>query len=101
VQLGFATEQLSTINSLTPHFPSKGGENKDRFMSDKEAYELLVKYSNEKSLIQQREMLRQIGIENTMNMIIEAYGVPLSEDFKNWMFQALTYLNKEMLKPTN
>ena len=70
-------------------------------MSDKEAYELLVKYSDEKSLIKQREMLRQIGVKNTLNMIIRAYEVPLSEDFKNWMFQALTYLNKEMLKPTN
>lgn len=70
-------------------------------MSNKEAYELLIKYSDEKSLIQQREMLRQIGVENTTNFIIQAYEVPITEDFKNWIYQALSYLNEEMQRPTN
>lgn len=70
-------------------------------MSNKDAYELLIKYSDEKSLIQQREMLRQIGVENTTNFIIQAYEVPITEDFKNWIYQALSYLNEEMQRQTN
>ena len=70
-------------------------------MTDKEAYELLVKYSDEKGLIQQREMIRQIDVEKTAEMILSQYKQKVPADFKQWMIQGLNYLNKMMLTPLN
>jgi hypothetical protein len=65
-------------------------------MTDKEAYELLVKYSDEKGLIQQREMIRQIGVEETAKLILSQYKQKVPDDFKLWMIQGLNYLSKMM-----
>ena len=70
-------------------------------MTDKEAYELLVKYSGEKGLVMQREMLRNVGIDKTMKSILQNYKVKVPDEFKIWMKQGLTYLNKKMSEPLN
>jgi hypothetical protein len=70
-------------------------------MTDKQAYEILLKYSDEKSLIMQKEMVRQIGVNETAKMIQKAYGKKLPADFKKWMKQGLKYLSNEMSKPNN
>ena len=70
-------------------------------MTDKEAYELLVKYSDEKALIMQREMIRNIGVERTANFIVNSYNQKVPDAFKQWVLQALNHLNKTMLNPLN
>ena len=65
-------------------------------MTDKEAYELLVKYSGEKGLIQQREMIRQIGVEETAKLILSQFKQKVPDDFKVWLMQGMNYLSKTM-----
>lgn len=65
-------------------------------MSDKEAYELLVKYSGKKGLIQLSEMIRHIGVERTAEIILKQYKQQVPDEFKEWMLQGLTYLSKMM-----
>jgi hypothetical protein len=70
-------------------------------MTDREAYELLLRYSNEKTLIQEREMIRQIGAEETAKLILSMYEQELPEDFKTCVLQGLNYLSKMMSEPLN
>lgn len=70
-------------------------------MSNEEAYELLVKYSGEQGILMQKEMLRQVGVKSTFEMIKKSYGKKLPHEFKSWMKQALEYLNNKMSEPLN
>lgn len=66
-------------------------------MSDKEAYELLVKYSGgEQGLLKTKELVHALGIDGAVSMMADVYknaGKPLPLDFKEWMRQAFTYMS--------
>lgn len=64
-------------------------------MTDKEAYELLVKYSGEKGIVLIKEMIHIGGIDMALKNMEQAYessGQKIKGDFKQWMRQAFTYL---------
>lgn len=64
-------------------------------MTDKEAYELLVKYGGEKSISLIKEMIHVAGIEKAIENSIWAFEkkkFKVDEDFKDWLRQAFTYL---------
>lgn len=65
-------------------------------MTDKEAYELLVKYSGgEQGLLKTKELVHVLGINEAVEMMAKVYknaGKPLPPDFKEWMRQAFTYM---------
>lgn len=74
-------------------------------MTDKEAHELLIKYSGgEKGLAMVREMISIAGVDTAVkNTIISAEksGKQLPEDFKYWIKQAYEYVNQQMQMPLN
>lgn len=64
-------------------------------MTDKEAYELLVKHGGEKSISMIKEMIHVAGIEKALENTIWAYErqhKKVNQDFKDWMRQAFNYL---------
>lgn len=64
-------------------------------MTDKEAYELLVKYGGEKSISMAKEMIHIAGIEKAIENTIWAYEKQYKntdQDFKDWIRQAYTYM---------
>lgn len=64
-------------------------------MTDKEAYELLVKYGGEQSILLIKEMIHVAGIDKALENTEKAasnQGKPMSDDMKAWMRQAYTYL---------
>lgn len=66
-------------------------------MTDKEAYELLVKYGGEKSIVMIKEMIHVAGVEKALENTIWAYErqyKKVNQDFKDWMRQAFNYLIK-------
>lgn len=76
-------------------------------MSDKEAYELLVKYSGgEHTLTMIREMIHIAGIEiavkNTLiAMSNQKKGKVIPEDFAAWVYQSFRYIQNQMQQPLN
>lgn len=64
-------------------------------MTNKEAYELLVKYGGEPSISMIKEMIHIAGIDVALKNTERAaanQGKPLNDDMKAWMRQAYTYL---------
>jgi hypothetical protein len=64
-------------------------------MTDKEAYELLLKYSGEKEIVLIKEMIHVAGIDKAVENTIWAYEklhFKVGQDFKDWMRQAFTYI---------
>jgi hypothetical protein len=64
-------------------------------MTDKEAYDLLVKYSGEKGISLVKEMIHVAGIDKALENIEWAYkknGQQITEEYRQWMRQAFNYL---------
>jgi hypothetical protein len=64
-------------------------------ITNKEAYQLMVKYSGDNGISILKTLVQAIGIENTTDLITESYtekGVNVPEEFKDWMRQGLNYL---------
>jgi hypothetical protein len=64
-------------------------------ITNKEAYQLMVKYSGDNGISILKTLVQAIGIENTADLITESYtekGVNVPEEFKDWMRQGLNYL---------
>jgi hypothetical protein len=74
-------------------------------MTDKEAYDLFVKYSGgEKGILMVREMIHLVGVSKAVENMVVSYsksGQIINGDFKEWMTQAFTYLQDQMQKPNN
>lgn len=74
-------------------------------MTDEESYELLIKYcGGETGLIKVRQMIHTVGIEGTINLVLESYeeqGKVVPEEFQDWMRQSYTYLSNLMSQPHN
>jgi len=69
----------------------------DERMTDREAYELLVKYSGEKGIVLIKEMIHVAGIDKALENMEWAYkknGKEINQEFKDWMRQAFEYLVK-------
>lgn len=65
-------------------------------MTDKEAYELLVKYAGEKGIVLIKEMIHVAGIDKTLENIEWSYrknGHKINQEFKDWQRQAFEYLS--------
>jgi hypothetical protein len=70
-------------------------------MTDKESYELLIKYcGGEKGVLQIREMIRMVGAEGAVQSMKSVYK-DFPKDFENWMRQAFKYLETKMNQPLN
>lgn len=72
-------------------------------MTDEEAYELLVKYSGEKGIVLIKEMIHIAGVDIALKNMERSYnknGHEISNEFKDWMRQAFTYL-AESIKAAN
>lgn len=70
-------------------------------MEDREAYELMCKYSGDEGLIKISEMVHLIGVEGAVKALCETYsekGVELPEEFIAWMRQAISYSSNTKLK---
>lgn len=66
-------------------------------MTDKEAFELLVKYAGEKGIVLIKEMIHVAGIETAVENTVKSYEnrhFKVGQDFKDWMRQAFEYLVK-------
>lgn len=64
-------------------------------MTDKEAYELLLKHSGEKGIVLIKEMIHVAGIDKAVENTVWAYEkrhFKVGQDFKDWMRQAFNYL---------
>jgi hypothetical protein len=87
-----------TINRITGACKQK----KNKTMTDKEAYELLLKYcGGEKGLLMIKEMIHVAGIETATNNMIIVYEQNLGkipDEFKQWIYQGFKYVQKEMSK---
>lgn len=73
-------------------------------MTDREAFELVVKWGGEKSVLMIKEMIQVAGVETAANNIMKVYwqeGVILTEDYKDWIRQSVNYIASEMNKPLN
>ena len=74
-------------------------------MSDKEAYELLLKYcGGEKGLAMIREMILVAGVEvaikNTIDVLYEKHPTA-PQDFHGWIRQSYNYIEEQMNQPLN
>lgn len=70
-------------------------------MTDKEAYELLVKYGGEKSISMIKEMIHVAGIDKAIENTVWAYEKnhkKVDQDFKDWIRQAFNYLIESTTK---
>lgn len=69
--------------------------NEETGMTDKEAYDLLLKHAGEQGISLTREMIHIGGmekaIENTVKVYEEKY-FKVGKDFKIWLRQAFNYL---------
>lgn len=64
-------------------------------MTDKEAYELLVKYSGEQGIVMIKEMIHEVGIDKALeniNKVYVSHGQPINNDIKWWIRQAFKYI---------
>lgn len=69
-------------------------------MTDREAYELMCKYSGDEGLVKISEMVHLIGVDMTVIKLAETYsekGIDLPEEFINWMRQAILYSSNAKL----
>jgi hypothetical protein len=73
-------------------------------MTDKEAFEVFDKYSDEPTRAKVKIMLHTVGIDKTVKTMVEAYSergkIPPTE-FIEVMKQAFTYTMKQMSEPLN
>jgi hypothetical protein len=73
-------------------------------MTDKEAYELMLKYGGEISISKAKEMIHLVGIEKATENIEWAYrkqkSEPMPNEFTDWIKQGLRYIS-EQLNPQN
>ena len=70
-------------------------------MTDKEAYELMVKYAGPQGVKMLTEMIHLVGVKKTVENIIKVWSGEMPEDFKAWMFQGAKYIKARMSKPFN
>lgn len=73
-------------------------------MTDKEAFEIFDKYSDEPTRAKMKVMLHSVGVDKTVETMVKAYsegGKTPSEEFISVMKQAFTYASKQMSEPLN
>lgn len=73
-------------------------------MTDKEAFEVFDKYSDEPTRAKVKIMLHTVGIDKTVKTMVDAYsesGKTPSKEFIEVMKQAFTYTMKQMAKTLN
>lgn len=75
-------------------------------MTDKEAYELLLKYcGGKKGLLMIKEMIRVAGVDtaikNTMKVLKQQHPNVRHDDFEVWVRQSYEYVQKQMSNPLN
>lgn len=67
-------------------------------LTDREAFELMVKYGSEKSLSLINEMILVAGIETAINNIIKVYETKdpnTPEEMKQWIRQGVRFLHNK------
>jgi hypothetical protein len=78
--------------------------NKKRKMTDKEAFEIFNKYSDEPTRAKMKIMLYSVGVDKTVENMVKAYsegGKTPPDEFVSVMKQAFTYVSKQMSEPLN
>lgn len=73
-------------------------------MTDKEAYELMLKYGGEQSLVRINEMILVAGVKTCANNIIEVFKKhhgAIEADVEEWIRQGVRYAHFKMQQPLN
>lgn len=74
-------------------------------MTDKEAYETLVKFAGgEKQILMIREMIHMVGNKKAADNMISAYAarkIIITDEYKEWIYQSFEYMSKQMSKSNN
>lgn len=70
-------------------------------MTDKEAYDLMVKYGGPKVITMLTEMIHLVGVEQAVNNIIQVWPREMPDDFKFWMYQSACYIKNQIGKQMN
>lgn len=73
-------------------------------MTDKEAFEIFDKHSDEPTRQRLKIMLYSVGVDKTVEVMVESYkedGTNPPDEFVSVMKQAFTYALKQMPKPLN
>lgn len=64
-------------------------------MTDKQAFELMVRHTDEATLTKTRAMLHAVGVDKVIETMVESYkeqGKMVNEEFKEWMRQSYEYI---------
>lgn len=74
-------------------------------MTDRECFELMLKYGGEKSLIMIKEMIHTAGEEVCANTMVktytDAFGGKVSEEFKDFLRRGVAYVANQMQSDIN